>query len=95
MKMARHALLILVGNRKAAAVDVQKTLTAWGCLIKIRLGIHDGVLTDCSEKGLIFCELVGDDDKRNELTRKLNLIKGVCARQITLDLDQEQDDDKE
>lgn len=89
--MARHALLILVGTRKSAAVDVQKTLTAWGCLIKIRLGIHDGVLSDCSDKGLIFCELVGDDDKRNELTRKLNLIKGVCARQITLDLDPDQD----
>jgi hypothetical protein len=87
--MARHTLLILVGNRKTAAVDVQKTLTAWGCLIKTRLGLHDGVLQDCSEKGLIFCELTGDEDKRKELTRKLNLIKGVKAEQISLELEPE------
>lgn len=87
--MARHTLLILVGNRKTAALDVQKTLTAWGCLIKTRLGLHDGVLQDCSEKGLIFCELTGDEDKRKELTRKLNLIKGVKAEQISLELDPE------
>ena len=55
-----------------------------------KTGVSDGdclSVTDCSEKDLIFCELVGDYDKRNELTRKLNLIKGVCARQITLDLE--------
>jgi hypothetical protein len=85
--MARHTLLILVGNRKTAAVDVQKTLTAWGCLIKTRLGLHDGVLQDCSEKGLIFCELTGDEAQRKELTRKLNLIKGVKAEQVSLELD--------
>jgi len=77
----------MVDHRKQAAVDVQKTLTAWGCLIKARLGLHDGVLENCSDSGLIFCELVGDEDKRVELTRKLNLIKGVVAKQVTLELE--------
>lgn len=85
--MEKHALLILIDKRQEAAVNVQKTLTAWGCLIKTRLGIHDGVLDNCSQHGLIFCELVGDGDKRDELTRKLNLIKGVKAEQVTLSLD--------
>ena len=39
----KNVLLILVDHRKNAAVDVQKTLTAWGCLIKTRLGLHEGV----------------------------------------------------
>ena len=85
--MTRHTLLVLVDHRQNAAVDVQKTLTAWGCLVKARLGLHDGVLENCSDSGLIFCELVGDLDKRDELTRKLNLIKGVNAKQVTLELD--------
>ena len=82
--MEKYALLILVGKRKEDAVLVQKTLTAWGCLIKTRLGIHDGVLDDCSNKGMIFCELVGEKEKRDELTRKLNVIRGVHAEQVEL-----------
>ena len=85
--MGKNVLLILVGKRKTAAINVQKTLTGWGCLIKTRLGIHDGVLDSCSDKGLIFCELVGEKKKARELTRKLNLIKGVKAELVTLKLD--------
>lgn len=85
--MEKHVLLILIDKRNEAAVNVQKTLTAWGCLIKTRLGIHDGVLSDCSQTGLIFCELVGDEEKRDELTRKLNLISGVKAQQVSMSLD--------
>jgi hypothetical protein len=87
MAVSKHTLLILIDKRNEAAVNVQKTLTAWGCLIRTRLGIHDGVLDDCSQHGLIFCELVGDEDKRDELTRKLNLIKGVVAKQVELTLE--------
>lgn len=86
--MEKYVLLILVGKRKEAAVNVQKTLTAWGCLIKTRLGIHDGVLSDCSEKGLIMCELVGEKDKIDELTRKVNLIKGVHAELSVLNVEE-------
>lgn len=85
--MEKYVLLILVGKRKEAAVSVQKTLTAWGCLIKTRLGIHDGVLGDCSEKGLIMCELVGDKEKIDELTRKVDIINGVHAQLVTLKVD--------
>ena len=86
--MERNALLILVGSRKASAVNVQKTLTGWGCLIKTRLGIHDGVLSNCSDSGLLFLELVGEKTKHKELTRKLNLLKGVKAELVTLKLDE-------
>lgn len=87
--MERNALLILVGSRKTSAVNVQKTLTGWGCLIKTRLGIHDGVLSDCSDHGLIFLELVGDKAKHKELCRKLNLLKGVSAELVNLKLDED------
>jgi hypothetical protein len=29
-------------------------LTGWGCMIKTRLGIHEGTMEDCSERGLII-----------------------------------------
>ena len=83
----KNVLLILVDHRKDAAVNVQKTLTAWGCLIKTRLGLHEGVQKDCSEHGLIICELVGEDAQLEELKRKLGLIKGVSTKLVTLKFD--------
>lgn len=82
--MKRDVLLLLVQHREDTAERVQKILTGWGCYIKTRLGLHDGVLSDCSENGLIFLELVGDSDKHDELARKLKLVKGVDARLIQL-----------
>jgi len=83
--MKRDVLLILVSHRQETAEKVQKILTGWGCYIKTRLGIHDGVLENCSDSGLIFLELIGDDlSKHEEITRKLNLVKGVDAKLISL-----------
>lgn len=85
--MGKSILIILVGKRSESAVSVQKLLTGWGCLIKTRLGIHDGVLDNCSDEGLIICELVGDREQHHELARKLNLLKSVKAKLVTIDLD--------
>ena len=52
--MGKSILLILIGSRKASAVKVQQVLTAWGCLIKTRLGIHDGILDNCTDQGLLI-----------------------------------------
>ncbi|MDD4013946.1 MAG: hypothetical protein PHW14_07125 [Candidatus Omnitrophica bacterium] len=82
--MKKDIMLILVNKRKEEAVMVQKILTGWGCLIKTRLGIHDGVLGDCANAGLIILELVGSKKKHAELVRKLNLLKGVVAKLVEL-----------
>ncbi|MBN1971441.1 MAG: hypothetical protein JXR48_01175 [Candidatus Delongbacteria bacterium] len=87
--MKKDVLLILTDSRQENAEKVQKILTAWGCLIKTRLGIHDGVLENCSQSGLIFLELVGDKEKHDELTRKLNLLKGVNAKLVELAISDE------
>ena len=82
-------LLILIGQRKQAAVQVQKVLTGWGCMIKTRLGIHDGVMENCSDQGLLILELVGDRNKMKELARKVSLIKGVSSKLINLKIAKE------
>ncbi len=85
--MKKDLLLVLVDGRKQSAVKVQQILTEWGCLIKTRLGIHDGVLDNCTEHGLIILELVGDPDKHQEMTRKLNLLPGVKAKLENLEVE--------
>ncbi|MDD5581884.1 MAG: hypothetical protein PHS99_01550, partial [Candidatus Marinimicrobia bacterium] len=69
--MKKVVLLILVGKRKTTAVNLQKVLTGWGCIIKTRLGIHDGVLDNCSDSGLLMLELCGSDEQNRELARKV------------------------
>lgn len=85
--MSKTILLVLISSRKNAAVNVQKILTAWGCNIKTRLGIHDGVLENCSDEGLIILELVGKPEDHEEMARKLNLLEGVKAKLVTLSFD--------
>ncbi len=56
--MKKSILLILVGKRKDDAIKLQQILTAWGCIIKTRLGIHDGVLENCSDEGLLILRII-------------------------------------
>lgn len=77
-------VIIVVNKRQNEAVTVQKILTEWGCLIKTRLGLHDGVLDECSDVGSIILEMVGDAEKHKELVRKLNLLAGVSAKLIDI-----------
>jgi len=84
--MLKDFIIIVVNKRKKEAVVVQKILTEWGCFIKTRLGLHEGVLDECSDVGSIILELVGDRDKHKELERKLNLLDGVNARIISLEV---------
>ena len=79
-------LIILIGNRKDSAVKVQQVLTAWGCNIKTRLGIHDGVLENCSDTGLLILELVGRMEDNREIARKVSLLKGVSFQLVELKL---------
>ena len=63
-----------------------EVLTGWGCLIKTRLGIHDGVLDNCSDTGLLILEMVGTDEQNQEIARKLSVLPGVSSKLVELEL---------
>ena len=84
--MSKNILVILIGKRHEAAVNVQKVLTGWGCTIKTRLGIHDGVLENCADEGLLILELVGTEEQNQELNRKLSLLQDVKTQLVSLSL---------
>jgi hypothetical protein len=85
--MKKSILLVLIGKRKEDAIKVQQILTAWGCIIKTRLGIHDGVLENCSDEGLLILELYGTEEQKNELARKVAVIPGVNSKLVELSVD--------
>jgi len=85
--MGKTILLILIGKRKESAVKVQQILTGWGCIIKTRLGIHDGVMDNCSDEGLVICELVGTKEQQEELSRKLAVLPDVSSKLVELSIE--------
>lgn len=84
--MEKRVILIMVLNRSRSAVEVQKLLTEYGCVIKTRLGIHDGVGESCSEAGLLMLEVAGDNAKQNELVAKLSGLSDISVKNVVLSI---------
>lgn len=53
---------IKLDNRAQTALDFQKTLTEYGCIIKTRLGLHDVCGNKCAPNGLILLEVIDDEE---------------------------------
>jgi hypothetical protein len=87
MDIIKAILVILIGKRRETAPEVQKVLTEYGCIIKTRLGIHDGVMDQCANTGLLILELVGGSDQRKGFEDKLKAIKGVSVQLVELKLE--------
>ena len=85
----KNLMVVLIDHRKKNAVQVQKILSEWGCLIRTRLGIHEGVLENCSEEGLVVLDLVGDREKHERLMERLNALPGVKAKLVSISFEEE------
>jgi hypothetical protein len=45
-------------------------------------------MDNCTEHGLLFLELAGKDEDNKELTRKVELLKGVKCQLVELELEE-------
>jgi hypothetical protein len=82
--MSKTLVIILMRTRRSSAVKVQKVLTDFGCMIKTRLGIHDGVLDKCSDAGLVILEVVGSKAEKERLDKKLKKVPGVKTKMVDI-----------
>jgi len=67
---------VRLDNRTQTAVDFQKILTNFGCIIKTRLGLHDTAESNCAPNGTILLEVI-DDERSKEFEKELNSIEGL------------------
>lgn len=74
---------VFISQRTQSAVEVQDVLTKYGCIIKLRLGLHE---TDnvCAEDALVLLQLNGSKEEIKELQESLNIIDGVETKLISL-----------
>lgn len=67
---------IRLDNRTQTAIEFQKTLTHFGCIIKTRLGLHDVSENVCAPNGLILLEVI-DNEEAKEFESELRKIDGI------------------
>jgi hypothetical protein len=83
-EMEKTILIVQMDKRRVAAPKAQRILTEFGCIIKTRLGIHDGVLDKCSNQGLMILELVGKSSEKTGLEKKLKALPGVSTKSVKI-----------
>ena len=82
--MAAFRIMAIKTNSRTSNVDtLQKTLTKFGCNIKMRLGLHEAGDV-CSDEGLILLQLTDDREEAEKLEEALSSIPGVSAKMIEL-----------
>ncbi len=74
---------VLVSQRTKDAVAVQDVLTKYGCIIKMRLGLHE-TTNVCAEDALLLLQLDGLKEEIKALEDGLNSIDGVETQLISL-----------
>jgi len=82
--MEYNVIAVKVSDREGVAQDLQKVLTKHGCLIKVRLGLHDIPANSCSPAGLVLMEVEGDPAEMKALVSELNALASVSAKHIAL-----------
>lgn len=82
--MEYHIVGIKVGARATQAAEVQRLLTENGCMIKVRLGLHDLPEGSCAASGLIILEVTGTDAEIQSLVAALDSLEEVTAKHIPL-----------
>ncbi|HNR41937.1 MAG TPA: hypothetical protein PKL65_06865 [Bacteroidales bacterium] len=80
---ALRVIGILIENRdKDAIMSVQKTLTAYGCVIRTRLGVNEEFLG--RPAGLVLLELTGDEIQMDLLEKDLLKLPGIILGKMVL-----------
>lgn len=67
---------VRLDKRNDTAIEFQKILTQFGCIIKTRLGLHDVSCGVCAPNGIILLELI-DDQEAKIFANELKTIEGI------------------
>lgn len=74
-------MIVKVSKRRETADAVQKALTEFGCIIQMRLGLHEATGV-CSDEGLIILQLASDPEEAKKLETALGGIAGVTFKAV-------------
>jgi len=74
---------ILVKRRSKKAPELQTILTKYGCMIRVRLGLHE-LENICNETGLILLVIAGDEEEIKKLESEINELDGITTKNMKI-----------
>lgn len=77
-------MAIVQEDRTATAVKVQDVLTKYGCHIRVRLGLNENTINNCSNRGMILLQLCGEGFVE-KIEEELTAINGVKVKYMAVD----------
>ena len=83
MTNCRTIMAVTISKRAAEALKVQETLTKHGCIINLRIGLHE-VGNVCADNGLVLLNLCGTKKEITALKSALAKIKGVKVKTMEM-----------
>ena len=81
--MIPKVMIVGMSERHDTAIAVQKVLTKYGCIIKVRVGFHETHKV-CSPCGIIVLHLMDEPKEITKLRNDLNKIKSVEAKLVRM-----------
>jgi len=75
-------IALMLGNRQEDAPEVQKVLTAHGCLFKVRLGLPWGEV--CPNEGLIILVADGSEEDLSAFLTEMKKFPRVKVHQMAV-----------
>lgn len=78
---AYNIMAVVIDHRSENSVGAQKVFAKYGCIIKVRLGLHE-TEDKCLDTGLIVLELAGNKDEIKKFEAELNEVEGVKAQNM-------------
>jgi len=79
----RTIMAVTIDKRVKEAPKVQEVLTKHGCIIGLRIGLHE-TMNVCADNGLIILSLCGSKKEVAALKADLNKIKGVKSKTMAV-----------
>jgi hypothetical protein len=77
-------MVLKVNHRDKKAPTLQELLTKYGCLIKVRLGLHEAGNV-CSSEGLILLQLDATDaGELEKFTNEISAMEGLAVKTIQI-----------
>lgn len=70
-------MAITLEGRNKFAPELQEILTKHGCIISMRLGLHETSKDLCADRGLILLQLCGEDKEISDLKEDLSKIEHI------------------
>jgi len=77
-------MAITLEGRNKFAPELQEILTKHGCIISMRLGLHETSKDLCADRGLILLQLCGEDKEILALKEDLNKIEDIKINTMSI-----------